>query len=222
MGTFRQLPPSTELKVFSARIHKAIEFNKISIEVLAKNLNYKPDDIHRLLIGMREPGIKKLILLANSLGCSVDYLLGITPMPQRPTVVVNVDTDTLKPQLSGRERTSGQITGKEKPFLSMLSELPESDIELLMYIAGFLIERKEKGLDKILSTMNTKNKNDSVSGTPISPSNNKPTDDDFDEDSLWDGVEDDEFDDDDFDEDDLDYEEEDEEEDDDDFDDFDD
>jgi transcriptional regulator with XRE-family HTH domain len=218
MGVSRQSPPSPELKIFSDRLQKVIEFKKININVLAKNSEYKPVEIQKLLTGMREPSIKKLVLLASSLGCSVDYLLGLTPEPKRASVVVEVDTDALTSQLSERGQTSGQITGKEKPFLSMVSELPESDIELLMYIAGFLIERKEKRLSKIVSAMNARKENDST--LRITPSKNDDglelTDDDLDEDSLWDDVEEDEFEDDEYDEDDLE-----EEEDDDDDDDFD-
>jgi transcriptional regulator with XRE-family HTH domain len=218
MGVSRQSPPSPELKIVSDRLQKVIEFKKIDINILAKNSEYKPVEIQKLLTGMREPSIKKLVLLASSLGCSVDYLLGLTPEPKRASVVVEVDTDALTSQLSERGQTSGQITGKEKLFLSMVSELPESDIELLMYIAGFLIERKEKRLSKIVSAMNARKENDST--LIITPSKNDDglelTDDDLDEDSLWDDVEEDEFEDDEYDEDDLE-----EEEDDDDDDDFD-
>jgi transcriptional regulator with XRE-family HTH domain len=201
MGVSRQSPPSPELKIFSDRLQKVIEFKKTDTAILAKSLDYKPDDIYKLLTGMREPSMKKLILLADLLGCSVDYLLGLTPEPQRASVVVEADTDALTSQSNEREQTSGQITGKEKPFLSMVSELPESDIELLMYIAGFLIERKEKRLSKIVSAIkNVKEENDSTSRILSSKEDSglELTDDDLDEDSLWDDVEEDEFEDSDF------------------------
>jgi transcriptional regulator with XRE-family HTH domain len=88
MGTARQSPPSPELKIFSDRLQEAMKFKKIDVAVLAKKSEYKPDDIHKMLSGMREPGLKKLILLANSLSCSVDFLLGLAPESQRADVVV--------------------------------------------------------------------------------------------------------------------------------------
>jgi hypothetical protein len=99
-----------------------------------------------MLTGMREPGFKKLILLANSLGCSVDYLLGLSSQPKRASVVVEADTEVIDRQSSKCEQTSGQISGKLEQFIAMLPELLEYDIELLMYLAGFFIEKKKKRL----------------------------------------------------------------------------
>jgi transcriptional regulator with XRE-family HTH domain len=148
MGIARQSPPSPELKVFSDRLLKAIEFKKIDIGVLAKDSGYSPCDIHRLLAGMREPGMKKLILLANTLGCSADYLLGLTPEARRATVVVEADTNALKPRSSEPGQTSGQISGKAARFAAMVPDLLESDIDLLAHLAGFLIVRRKDNLAK--------------------------------------------------------------------------
>jgi hypothetical protein len=116
--------------------------------------------------------------------------------------------DANKPQLSERGQTSGQISGKAEQLVAMMPELLESDVELLMYLAGFLIERKGKMLAKIMGTMTAKSPQEVESIPQISH-------DDFDEeDDLWEDIEDDDFEDDDFEEDDF--------EDDDDFDDFDD
>jgi transcriptional regulator with XRE-family HTH domain len=211
MGIARQSPPTPELRVFSDRLQKIIEFNKTDIGVLAKSSEYKPDDIHKLLTGMREPGMKKLILLADSLGCSVDYLLGLTPTPQRASVVVEVDTNALNHQSSERGQTSGQISGKIEPFIAMVSKLPESDIELLIHIAGFLIERKNRRLAKIVDAITSKSseKPDSISKTSR-PKDDDFIDDDFEEDDLW-GDTEDEFEDDEFEEDDFEDEDEDDE-----------
>jgi hypothetical protein len=106
----------------------------------------------------------------------------------------------------------------------MASGLLEADIDLLMYIAGFLIERKEKGLLRLAKAINEEAKDDTKESRSIRVSTGKSKvsdpdeglDDDFDEDDdLFDGVEDD---------DDFDYEDDDEEDDfdDDDDDDFDD
>jgi hypothetical protein len=146
MGIPRQSPPSAELKIFSTRLQKAIEFKKIDIAVLAKNSEYKPIDIDKMLKGMREPCMKKLILLANSLECSVDYLLGLTPEAKRVTVAAMAGTNACKPQLSGHGQTSGQISGKLGPLAVMIPELLESDVELLAYTAGFLINRRKNNL----------------------------------------------------------------------------
>jgi transcriptional regulator with XRE-family HTH domain len=156
MGIARQSPPSPELKIFSDRFREAIEFKKIDISVLAKEAEYKPDDIHKLLTGMREPGFKKLMLLANSLGCSVDYLLGLTPKPQRASIVVKADTEVLNPQPGERGQMSGQFSGVVGQFVAMVPELLESDVEILMCLAGFLIERRERRLAKLMEAVNNK------------------------------------------------------------------
>lgn len=215
MGTARQSPPSQELKIFSDRLQKAIEFKKIDLGVLAKESEYKPDDIHKLLTGMREPGFKKLTLLANSLGCSVDYLLGLTPEARRAGVV-EPDVDVVNPQPIESGQTSGRLSNKAEQFIAMLPALMELDVELLTYIAGFLIERKEKRLSKFIDAVVAKPPKEDDSIPQISRPTNKDSfsEDDFDDaDDLWDDVEDDEFEDDDWEDDCFD---------DDDFDDFDD
>jgi transcriptional regulator with XRE-family HTH domain len=216
MGIARQTPPTSELKVFSDRLQRAIKFKKIDTATLAKNTGYKPEDIQRLLAGMREPSMKKLILLANALGCSVDYLLGLAPEPKQASVVVEADTDALNPQSSERGQTSGQISGKSGSLLAMVPELLESDVELLMHIAGFLIERKEKRLARIAEavTSNSPKKNDPpLPKVSDSRDDDDLTDSDFEDDDLWDDDLDNEFEDDEFEEDELEDE-------DDDFDDF--
>jgi transcriptional regulator with XRE-family HTH domain len=144
MGTARKSPPSLELRVFSERLQKAIEFKRIDISVLARESEYKPDDIHKLLSGMREPGLKKLMLLSSALGCSVDYLLGLTSEPKRAGVVVLADTDVLNRQSSERGQTSGQISGKLEQFITTVPKLLDADVEMFTYLAKFLIDRREK------------------------------------------------------------------------------
>jgi transcriptional regulator with XRE-family HTH domain len=213
MGTVRQSPPSPELDIFSDRLQKAIELKKIDLAVLAKDSEYKLDDIHRLLIGMREPGMKKLVLLANSLGCSVDYLLGLTPEAERASVVVEMSTDAIKPQSSEREQMSGQISSKAKQFIAMVPELLESDVELFMYLAGFLIERKEKKLSRFVKAVTAESKREAEKVKSIGSFAKKTNgwvglddcnldsdDDDFDDDELWDDIDSD-FEEEDFDDD---------------------
>jgi transcriptional regulator with XRE-family HTH domain len=201
MGIARQSPPSPELKIFSERIQKAIDFKKIDIAVLAKESGYKVEDIRKMLAGMREPSMKKLILLAGSLGCSVDYLLGLTSEVNRTTVT---DTGAIKHQSGEQGQTSGQISGKTHQFVTMIPELLESDVELLMYLAGFLIERKSKGLLRLAKAATTDPKTENLArelkgkaefgrGSPYF------CEDAFDEDELWDNDDlEEEFDDDDY------------------------
>jgi transcriptional regulator with XRE-family HTH domain len=212
MGIARQSPPSPELKIFSDRLREAIEFKKIDISVLAKEAEYKPDDIHKLLTGMREPGFKKLMLLANSLGCSVDYLLGVTSRPKRASIVIEADTNALNPQPSERGQTLGQISDIVGQFVATVPELLESDVEILMCLAEFLIERRKKRLAKLMETVNARpsEKADIVPQVPRSKNSNDPVDDDdFDEEDI---EFDDEFEDE-FEDDDDDFEDEDEDED---------
>jgi transcriptional regulator with XRE-family HTH domain len=197
MGVVRQSPPSPELKIFSERIKNAIAFKKINIVDLAKGSEYTLYDINKLLNGMREPSMKKLILLANTLGCSVDYLLGLTPEAKRASVVVQADTNALKSQSIEPGQTSGHISGKVAPFLAAVPKLLESDIELLLYIAGFLIERKEKGLARFMKAVNDKAKRCPGNENSLKSSVGKVSDDtglDEDnldvDDALWDGVDD--------------------------------
>jgi transcriptional regulator with XRE-family HTH domain len=195
MGTVRQSPPSSELKIFSDRLQKAIEFRKIDIAALAKDSEYKSDDINKMLKGMREPSMKKLILLANSLGCSVDYLLGLTPETKRATVATMADTNTFKSQPSEHGQTSGQISGNVEQIITALPKLLEFDIELISFIIKFLIEKREKRIAKFVDVVTGKSPKEvnSVNKTTISKEDNS-----FDDDDLWGDIEDDEFEDDDF------------------------
>jgi transcriptional regulator with XRE-family HTH domain len=208
MGTVRQSPPSPELKVFSDRLRKAIEFKKIDIETLAKDLEYSPCDIRKMLEGMREPGMKKLILLADSLGCSVDYLLGLTLEARRATMVVEADTNALKPRSSEHGQTSGQISGKAGQLAAMLPDLLESDIDLLAHLAGFLIGRRKDSLAKFKkAVMGSPCKSGQPPAKDSVPKPKDETafdDDDDDDDDLFDDLDDDldDLDDDFFDEDD--------------------
>jgi hypothetical protein len=81
----------------------------------------------------------------------------------------------------------------------MLRELLESDVELLMYLAGFLIERKEKRLSRFAKaiTAESQEETEGVQSRELKGSGGlddytpDPDDDDFDEDELWDDVDDD-------------------------------
>jgi transcriptional regulator with XRE-family HTH domain len=156
MGIARQSPPSSELKIFADRLQKAIEFKKIDIAVLAESLEYKPDVIHRMLKGMREPSMRKLILLANSLGCSVDYLLGLTPEAKRATVVVTADTNAIELQPSERGPTSGQISGNVEQIVALLPKLLEFDVELIRFIIDFLIKKRKERLARLIGAVTAK------------------------------------------------------------------
>jgi transcriptional regulator with XRE-family HTH domain len=220
MGIARQSPPSAELVVFSDRLCKAIEFKKIDVAALAKDSEYKSEDIHKMLKGMKEPGLKKLTLLANSLGCSVDYLLGLGPTPQRASVVVEVDTDAIKHQPSERGQTSGQISGNVEQIIALLPKLFESDVELIRFIIEFFVEKRANRVSTFMNPLIRKpsKETESIPKETPSKSNDDLADDDFDEeDDLWDAIEDDELKDEDWEEDEDDLESDDE----DDFDDFD-
>jgi transcriptional regulator with XRE-family HTH domain len=198
MGAQRQSPPSPELKVFGNRLAKAAELKKIDISVLAKELNCAPADIKKMMSGMRELTMTKMMRVSNILGCSVDYLLGLTPEAKRASLVVTADTGLLKPESSEPVQTSGRIPGKFGQFMMMVSGLLETDIDLLMYIAGFLIERKEKGLLRLAKAINEGAKEDTKESRSVRVSAGKSkvsdsdeeSDDDFEDDDLFDGVED--------------------------------
>jgi transcriptional regulator with XRE-family HTH domain len=198
MGIARQTPPSQELKNFASRLSKAIDLKKIELSVIAKKLGCAPVDVKKMLSGMREPTMKKLIVLANVLECSVDYLLGLTPEPQRASVVIEAGTNPGRPQSSQRGQTSGQIAGNAEQFAAIIPELLDSDTELLIYIAGFLIERKEKRLAKIAEAVTARTPKE-VESSSLPKSNSEFDEEDFgEEDDLWDDVEDESFEDDDF------------------------
>jgi transcriptional regulator with XRE-family HTH domain len=168
-----------------------MKFKKIDVAALAKDLEYKPSEIRNLLTGMREPSMKKLILLANLLGCSVDYLLGLAPEPQRASIVIEADTNAIKPQPDECGQTSGQISGKAGRFVAMAPKLLDFDFEMLIHIAKYLIERNEKGLLKFVKIVRQSSKKEaekageSAGKAGLGAGNADFDDDVFDEDELW-------------------------------------
>jgi transcriptional regulator with XRE-family HTH domain len=185
MGGQRYLPPGPELKTFSKRLRAVMKFKKIDAASLAKATGYAVADINRLLAGMREPSLKKLILLANSLKCSVDYLLGLADEALRVSDAVITDTDAIKPELVKRGQASGQreqISGDAKQLAAGLSELPKSDVELLLRIAGFLIERRKKGMLELVKAITAAPQKDAApeKETSAEKVNGKAVSDDFD------------------------------------------
>jgi transcriptional regulator with XRE-family HTH domain len=224
MGRQRFLPPGPELELFSERLRTAMTFKNIGAASLAKDAGYEVSDINRLLAGMREPGMKKLILLAKSLECSADYLLGLADEPQRASAAAMTDADAIKPESAERGQTSGQrgqISGGAKQLAAGLSELPKSDVKLLLRITEFLIERRKEGMLKLVRaiTADTKEEVSPEKAVSAEKTNSKADSDDFDGYSPNDDIEfndglddDDDYDDDNYDDDD----------DDDDYDDYDD
>jgi hypothetical protein len=149
-----------------------------------------------MLKGMREPGMAKLILLANILGCSVDYLMGLTPEAQRAIIVVESDTNALKPQSSERGQTSGQFSGNAVKLKVMIAELMEPDVDLLLHIAEFIIERRKKGMLEFVKAVTAESKEEvpqkKANAAENSTEKGKPGFDDF---NKYEMVEDIEFDD---------------------------
>jgi hypothetical protein len=202
MGTARQKPPSPELKTFASRLNKAIALKKIDLAVIAKKLNCAPADVKKMTIGMREPSMKRLIALANAIECSVDYLLGLTPEANCASVAVTADTNAVKPNPVERAPTPGRVSDKVDLFIGMLPELLEADVDLLAYLAGFLISRKRNNLANLAkAVIGASAKERRVVKSPtVEVSLSKPKDEvDFDDEDLFndaDNFEDEEFDDD--------------------------
>jgi transcriptional regulator with XRE-family HTH domain len=174
MGKKRQTPPTPQLKVLAERLEKSMAFKGINNATLAKETGYSPSDITSLLKGMREPSMNKLISMAEILGCSVDYLFGLTPESKRATIAVTADTRQL----------SRMTSNKHNQLTALIPELVESDVELLTHITCFLIERKEKGLQKLASAISsTPPRQDKALANDIRVDDN-PFEDDFIEDDF--------------------------------------
>ncbi|KJR49349.1 Transcriptional regulator, XRE family [Desulfosporosinus sp. I2] len=66
----------TEECNFPGRLKMIRELNGISLTQLAENLNVSPTDVSQFETGGKYPDPSALKVLADSLNCSVDYLLG--------------------------------------------------------------------------------------------------------------------------------------------------
>lgn len=154
MGTSRKTPPSPELKVFASRLSNAIALKKTNIQATAKKLGCAPADLKKMTLGMREPAMKRLIALADTLGCPADYLLGLTPEAERASVAAAGSRP------AERARMSGRASDKLGGLIAMLPELLDADIELLAYMAGFLIDRRKNNLENFIKA---------VAGAPDTP-----------------------------------------------------
>jgi DNA-binding helix-turn-helix protein len=182
MGGARKSPPSTELKTFSDRLQKVITLKKVDAKVLAKKLQCSPSDMQKILAGMREPSMKKLIVIAGALGCSVDYLLGLSDGLGSDSN----DVISQKPQIAKNSAVS-------EPFFQIFPKLLDSDIELLTNMAQFIVDRRAKKMKKVRAAL-ARSKCKKAIADVVYENDEESYDKFYDEESYEDGFDDTEFD----------------------------
>ncbi|WP_242976063.1 helix-turn-helix transcriptional regulator [Desulfosporosinus sp. FKB] len=80
---------------FPSRLKMIRELNGISLNQLAENLNIPPTDISQFETGEKYPTPSTLNILAESLNCSVDFLLGRITDPRPYLLESQQDYSTL-------------------------------------------------------------------------------------------------------------------------------
>ncbi|MGC7871330.1 helix-turn-helix domain-containing protein [Desulfosporosinus sp. SYSU MS00001] len=80
---------------FPSRLKMIRELNGISLNQLAENLNISPTDISQFETGEKYPNPSTLNILAESLNCSVDFLLGRISDPRPYLLESQQDYSTL-------------------------------------------------------------------------------------------------------------------------------
>lgn len=181
MGGARKSPPSAELQTFSGRLQKVIALKKVDMKVLAKKLQCSPSDTQKILAGMREPSMKKLIVIAGTLGCSVDYLLGLSDG-------LGSDSNSTISQKSQAVKHNAV----SESFFQIFPKLLDSDIELLINTAQFIVDRRAKKMKKVRAAL-ARAKRKSVIADATSENDTKAYDDfdELDDEESYDTYEDD-------------------------------
>ena len=76
-------------KIFSKRLSDLIEEKNINKNTLAKKLEISYQQLNHYLNNQSYPSAKRLILLANYLNISLDYLLGLSNSKTNESDIVN-------------------------------------------------------------------------------------------------------------------------------------
>ncbi|KUO75138.1 MAG: transcriptional regulator [Desulfosporosinus sp. BRH_c37] len=114
---------------FPNRLKMIRELNGISLEQLAENLNVFPTDVAQFETGGKYPDPSALKILADSLNCSVDYLLGRITDP-RPYLL---------------ESQQGYNTLAAHRSDDPMDELPEEARKTLEEFKEFILRKYRKG-----------------------------------------------------------------------------
>lgn len=114
---------------FPSRLKMIRELNGISLKQLAENLNLSPTDVSQFEIGGKYPDLPTLKVLADSLNCSVDYLLGRITDP-RPYLL---------------ESQQGYNTQGSHCSDDPMDELPEEAKKSLEEFKEFILRKYRKG-----------------------------------------------------------------------------
>lgn len=114
---------------FPSRLKMIRELNGISLKQLAEILNISPTDVSRFETGQKYPSPSTLIILADSLNCSVDFLLGRITDPRPYLHESQQDYNTLPAHRS------------DDP----MEELPEEARKSLEEFKEFILQKYRKG-----------------------------------------------------------------------------
>lgn len=111
------------------RIREIREERELSQKELAAKMQVSPTNIYNYETGRTEPSIEVLLKLSQILNVSVDYLIG------------REDSDV---QPSATNRSTDQLTAKEKRLLKAFTSLPELEKNKLIEDAEFYALRHVK------------------------------------------------------------------------------
>jgi len=187
---------------FTRNLEKAVSATGLTPYLLAKKLGLDKAAVKTLLQGDRDPRFSTVVKLVIGMHLSLDQLLGNTTSTT-PSSSSPVETATAKIV----------VTNEKADLISSITKMHESDVELLVAIAGVLEARRSRAVAKLLQAVQKSRSPKKVGkNTKIHNISDEFDEDDFteDEDDDFDEYddfgEDDEFEDsDDFDEDDEDF-----------------
>ena len=187
---------------FTRNLEKAVSATGLTPYLLAKKLGLDKAAVKTLLQGDRDPRFSTVVKLVIGMHLSLDQLLGNTTSTT-PSSSSPVETATAKIV----------VTNEKADLISSITKMHESDVELLVAIAGVLEARRSRAVAKLLQAVRKSRSPKKVGkNTKIHNTSDEFDEDDFteDEDDDFDEYddfgEDDEFEDsDDFDEDDEDF-----------------
>lgn len=103
------------------RLIKLRENRQLNQTEVAKLLNIGAVTYNRYEKGEREPDHNMLIRLATFFNVSVDYLLGITDIPE------TIDTYIAKQKKTGTQPAADEYSADERKIIDMYRQLSEKD-----------------------------------------------------------------------------------------------
>lgn len=92
------------MQALANRMREAREQKGITQAALAKELNVKPATISRYESNASDPDSETILWYAKRFNVSLDWLFGVTEVPNPPTVAVNLNADLRERLMSNSAR----------------------------------------------------------------------------------------------------------------------